>query len=197
VASHKRNSSAEPNAAAAGAAKDSITPDTNPEGVGGPEIVSGEGFVGDAMQKLQAEKQEMMNTLVRRQADFENFKKRVEKEKAQDRQRGIEVTIEQMLPVLDAFDRALAGPVSAENADYRKGFEMIRTQMWNGLAKQGLERIDTKGKEFDPNLHHAIESVENSDQAEGVVVGEMQPGYMFQGRVLRPAMVRVSAGRAN
>jgi molecular chaperone GrpE len=107
------------------------------------------------------------------------------------------VTIEQMLPVLDAFDRALAGPVSAENADYRKGFEMIRTQMWNGLAKQGLERIDTKGKEFDPNLHHAIESVENSDQAEGVVVGEMQPGYMFQGRVLRPAMVRVSAGRAN
>jgi molecular chaperone GrpE len=196
VASHKRNSSAEQNAAA-GVAKDAITPDSNPEGVGGPEIVSGEGCAGDPMQKLQAEKQEMMNTLVRRQADFENFKKRVEKEKAQDRQRGIEIMIEQMLPVLDAFDRALAGPVSAENADYRKGFEMIRTQMWNGLAKQGLERIETKGKEFDPNLHHAIESVENSDQAEGVVVGEMQPGYMFQGRVLRPAMVRVSAGRAN
>ena len=197
MASHKRNSNAEPNAAAAGAAKDPITPDTNPEGVGGPEIVSGEGFVGDAMQKLQAEKQEMMNTLVRRQADFENFKKRVEKEKAQDRQRGIEVTIEQMLPVLDAFDRALAGPVSPENADYRKGFEMIRTQMWNGLAKQGLERIDTKGKEFDPNLHHAIESVPNTEHGEGTVVGEMQPGYRFQGRVLRPAMVRVAAERSN
>ena len=80
MASHKRNSSAEPNAAAAGAAKDSITPDTNPEGVGGPEIVSGEGFVGDAMQKLQAERQEMMDTLVRRQADFENFKKRAQRE---------------------------------------------------------------------------------------------------------------------
>jgi molecular chaperone GrpE (heat shock protein) len=79
VASHKRNSSAEQNAAA-GVAKDT-TPDTNPEGVGGPEIVSGEGFAGDPLQKLQAEKQEMMNTLVRRQADFENFKKRVEKEK--------------------------------------------------------------------------------------------------------------------
>src|ERR1700723_3146565 len=151
-----------------GGGKARFTPVTNPGGGGGPGVVSGEGFVGDAMQKLQAEKQEMMNTLVRRQADFENFKKRVEKEKAQDRQRGIEVTIEQMLPVLDAFDRALAGPVSPENADYRKGFEMIRTQMWNGLAKQGLERIDTKGKEFDPNLHHAIESVENSDRAEGV-----------------------------
>ena len=196
MASHKHSTHKEHEAAAAGVAKD-VTPYTNPDGVFVPESGAGDGFQLDPMQKLQAEKQEMMNTLVRRQADFENFKKRVEKEKAQDRQRGIEVTIEQMLPVLDAFDRALAGPVSAENADYRKGFEMIRTQMWNGLAKQGLERIDTKGKEFDPNLHHAIESVENSDQTEGVVVGEMQPGYMFQGRVLRPAMVRVSAGRAN
>jgi len=196
VASHKKNSNIENAAAAAGVAKD-VTPDTNPDGVGVAEIVSGEAAGGDPIQKLQVEKQELMSTLVRRQADFDNFRKRVEKEKAQDRQRGIEVMIEQMLPVLDAFDRALAGPVSGGNADYRKGFELIRAQMWAGLAKQGVERIDTTGKEFDPNLHHAIERVENSDEAEGMVVGEMQPGYMFQGRVLRPAMVRVSAGRAN
>jgi molecular chaperone GrpE len=197
VASHKKNSNAENAAAAAGVAKD-VTPDTNPEGVGAPvDTEANEGYAGDPISKLQAEKQELMNTLVRRQADFDNFRKRVEKEKAQDRQRGIEVMIEQMLPVLDAFDRALAGPVTGGNADYRKGFELIRAQMWAGLAKQGVERIDTAGKEFDPNLHHAIERVENSDEAEGMVVGEMQPGYMFQGRVLRPAMVRVSAGRAN
>ena len=196
MASHKKNSNIENAAAAAGVAKD-VTPDTNPEGVGVAEIVSGEAAGGDPIQKLQVEKQELMSTLVRRQADFDNFRKRVEKEKAQDRQRGIEVMIEQMLPVLDAFDRALAGPVTGGNADYRKGFELIRAQMWAGLAKQGVERIDTTGKEFDPNLHHAIERVENSDEAEGMVVGEMQPGYMFQGRVLRPAMVRVSAGRAN
>ena len=196
MASHKKNSNIENAAAAAGVAKD-VTPDTNPDGVGVAEIVSGEAAGGDPIQKLQVEKQELMSTLVRRQADFDNFRKRVEKEKAQDRQRGIEVMIEQMLPVLDAFDRALAGPVSGGNADYRKGFELIRAQMWAGLAKQGVERIDTTGKEFDPNLHHAIERVENSDEAEGMVVGEMQPGYMFQGRVLRSAMVRVSAGRAN
>ena len=196
MASHKKNSNIENAAAAAGVAKD-VTPDTNPEGVGVAEIVSGEAAGGDPIQKLQVEKQELMSTLVRRQADFDNFRKRVEKEKAQDRQRGIEVMIEQMLPVLDAFDRALAGPVTGGNADYRKGFELIRAQMWAGLAKQGVERIDTTGKEFDPNLHHAIERVENSDEVEGMVVGEMQPGYMFQGRVLRPAMVRVSAGRAN
>ena len=156
MASHKKNSNIENAAAAAGVAKD-VTPDTNPDGVGVAEIVSGEAAGGDPIQKLQVEKQELMSTLVRRQADFDNFRKRVEKEKAQDRQRGIEVMIEQMLPVLDAFDRALAGPVTGGNADYRKGFELIRAQMWAGLAKQGVERIDTTGKEFDPNLHHAIE----------------------------------------
>ncbi|HEY0701880.1 MAG TPA: nucleotide exchange factor GrpE [Candidatus Acidoferrales bacterium] len=193
----QKHGNKESKAAAAGVARDEVvTPDTNPD-----SISNAEGVVdissADPIVKLQAEKQEMMNTLVRRQADFENFKKRVEKEKHQDRQRGIEVMIEQMLPVLDAFDRALAGPVAGGNADYRKGFEMIRAQMWNGLAKQGLMRIDTEGKEFDPNLHHAIESVPGTEHAEGIVVGEMQPGYVFNGRVLRPAMVRVSAGRTN
>jgi molecular chaperone GrpE len=196
VASHKQSSRQE-NEAAAKAAKD-VTQDANSEGVFTPgSVAPGGDSVTDQIIKLQAEKQEMMNTLVRRQADFENFKKRVEKEKQQDRQRGVEIMIEQMLPVLDAFDRALAGPVSAENADYRKGFEMIRGQLWNALAKQGLERIDTAGKEFDPNLHHAIESVPGTEHGEGRVVGEMQPGYRFQGRVLRPAMVRVAAQRSN
>jgi molecular chaperone GrpE len=196
VASHKQSPRKEPDALA-GAAKD-LTPDTNPEVVFTQDSAAPCGDpVADQVIKLQAEKQEMMNTLVRRQADFENFKKRVEKEKQQDRNRGVEIMIEQMLPVLDAFDRALAGPVSAENADYRKGFEMIRGQLWNALAKQGLERIDTSGKEFDPNLHHAIESVPNTEHDEGTVVGEMQPGYRFQGRVLRPAMVRVAAERSN
>jgi molecular chaperone GrpE len=195
VASHKQSPRKEPDAPAG--AKD-LTPDTHPEVVFTQDSAAPVGdSVADQITKLQAEKQEMMNTLVRRQADFENFKKRVEKEKQQDRNRGVEIMIEQMLPVLDAFDRALAGPVSAENADYRKGFEMIRGQLWNALAKQGLERIDTSGKEFDPNLHHAIESVPNTEHDEGTVVGEMQPGYRFQGRVLRPAMVRVAAERSN
>jgi molecular chaperone GrpE len=197
VASHKQGPHKERESAEAGAAKD-VTPDTDPEEIYATESGSTAGdSATDQIQKLLAEKQEMMNTLVRRQADFENFKKRVEKEKQQDRHRGVEIMIEQMLPVLDAFDRALAGPVSAENADYRKGFEMIRTQLWSALAKQGLERIDTAGKEFDPNLHHAIESVPNTEHGEGTVVGEMQPGYRFHGRVLRPAMVRVAAERSN
>jgi len=150
---------------------------------------------GDALQKLEAEKQELMNTLVRRQADFENYRKRVEKERQQDRHRGVESLIESILPVLDAFDRALATSDDPGYAEYQKGFELIRRQLSDLLAKQGLERIEAVGKEFNPHLHHAIERVETTEHPEGVVVGELQPGYVFHGRVLRPAMVRVAGSR--
>jgi molecular chaperone GrpE len=146
----------------------------------------------DQLQKLLAEKQDLMNTLVRRQADFENFRKRVEKERAQDRQRATESLIEHLLPVLDAFDRALAQSSDSAYLEYRKGFELIRRQLWEALAKQGLVRIDALDQEFNPHFHHAIERVETSEHADGIVIGELQPGYLFHGRVLRPAMVRVA-----
>jgi molecular chaperone GrpE len=147
----------------------------------------------DDLTKLLAEKQELMNTLVRRQADFDNYRKRVEKERQQERHRGVESAIEHVLPVLDAFDRALAASDDSAYADYRKGFELIRRQLWESLAKQGLVRIDSMGQEFNPHFHHAIERVETSDHADGIVIGEMQPGYIFHDRVLRPAMVRVAS----
>jgi molecular chaperone GrpE len=147
----------------------------------------------DDFAKLLAERQELMNTLVRRQADFENYRKRVEKERQQERHRGVESMVEHILPVLDAFDRALTGPADPAYLDYRKGFELIRRQLWEALAKQGLVRIDALGQEFNPHFHHAIESVETSEHADGIVIGEMQPGYLFHERVLRPAMVRVAS----
>lgn len=172
----------------------------------GPEPVSGEEVspqeraaeqdprsAPDDLAKLLAERQELMNTLVRRQADFENYRKRVEKERQQDRHRGVESLVEHILPVLDAFDRALAGSADPAYLDYRKGFELIRRQLWEALAKQGLVRIDALGQEFNPHFHHAIESVETSEHADGIVIGEMQPGYLFHERVLRPAMVRVAS----
>jgi molecular chaperone GrpE len=151
----------------------------------------------DQIQKLVAEKQDLQNTLVRRQADFENYRKRVEKERQQERHRGAEQLIEQVLPVLDAFDLALSGQSGAASPEYRKGFEIIRAQLWNALAKQGLQPIEAVGKPFDPHLHHAIENVPTAEQPEGTVVGEMQTGYMFHDRVLRPAMVRVATAPAN
>jgi molecular chaperone GrpE len=147
----------------------------------------------DEFSKLLAEKRELMDTLVRRQADFENYRKRLEKERQQDRHRGVESLVEHILPVLDAFDRALAGQNDSATAEYRKGFELIRRQLWEALAKQGLSRIESVGQEFNPHVHHAIESVETSEHSDGIVIGEMQPGYLFHDRVLRPAMVRVAS----
>jgi molecular chaperone GrpE len=153
----------------------------------------GAGSLAEQIEKLLNEKQELMDTLVRRQADFENYRKRVEKERHQERHRGVESLVEHILPVLDAFDRALAGPGDGANAEYRKGFELIRKQLWEAVAKQGLTRIESVGKEFNPHFHHAIETVETSEQPDGVVIGELQPGYLFHERVLRPAMVRVAS----
>jgi molecular chaperone GrpE len=159
---------------------------------GAPELIDPPAS-GDELSKLLAEKQELMNTLVRRQADFENYRKRVEKERHADRHRGVESLIEHILPVLDAFDRALAASDDPAYANYRKGFELIRKQLWETLSKQGLVRVDSVGQEFNPHMHHAIERVETTEHADGTVIGEMQPGYMFHEKVLRPAMVRVAS----
>jgi molecular chaperone GrpE len=146
----------------------------------------------DRLKVLQAEKDDLLNTLVRRQADFENYRKRIERERQQDRHRGVEALIEKLLPILDAFDRALNEHSDVAPAEYRRGFELIYKQLSDVLEKQGVERIDATGKEFDPNLHHAIEKVESTDYPDHTVMTVFQAGYKFQNKVLRPAMVRVA-----
>jgi molecular chaperone GrpE len=169
--------------------------DDDPAGVGASKQGqdAGAGSMSEQIEKLLAEKQELMDTLVRRQADFENYRKRVEKEKHHAHRHGVESLIEHILPVLDAFDRALEGHDSSADSEYRKGFELIRKQLWAALAKQGLARIESVGKPFNPHFHHAIERVETSEHAEDTVIDELQPGYLFHDRVLRPAMVRVAS----
>jgi len=164
----------------------------DPAGVGNSNATEGAESLSEQLQKLQNEKQELMNTLVRRQADFENYRKRVEKERNQDRHRGVEHLIEMILPVLDAFDRALDTAGDGAQSEYLKGFELIRRQLSDALSKQGLKRIEAVGKQFNPHFHHAIERVETHQHPDGIVIGEMQPGYVFHERVLRPAMVRVA-----
>jgi len=152
-----------------------------------------DGSPAEQIKKLLAEKEELLDTLKRRQADFENYRKRVEKERHQDRQRGVEALVEQLLPVLDGFELALRAHDEPAYAEYRKGFELIYRQLADALAKQGLVRIESAGKEFNPHFHHAIERVVTSEHPDGTVISELQPGYVFHNRVLRPAMVRVAA----
>ncbi len=147
----------------------------------------------DQLAKLQAEKQELLDTLVRRQADFENYRKRIDRDRHQENRRAVTALVEDLLPVIDAFDRAIAAHEDPAYEEYRKGVELIRRQLWDVLAKQGLARIQAVGKPFDPHMHHAIERVESSMHPEGTVIEELQAGYMLHEKVLRPAMVRVTS----
>jgi molecular chaperone GrpE len=146
----------------------------------------------DQMAKLQAEKDELLQMMIRRQADFENYKKRIERERVEDRGRTTAGLVEGMLPILDGFERALAAHGDPAYEDYRKGFELIYKQVLETLTRYGLEPIESIGQPFDPNFHHAVDRVESSEQPEGTVLEEHQRGYKFQERVLRPSMVRVS-----
>lgn len=146
----------------------------------------------EQLARLQAEKEELRSTLIRRQADFENYRKRVERERLEAGQRAVAKTVEALLPALDAFERALAAHDDPAYEEYRKGFELIYRQLWDALRRHGLQRIDAAGQKFDPHIHQAIERIETEDHDEGTVVEAIQPAYKLGDRLLRPAIVRVA-----
>jgi molecular chaperone GrpE len=148
---------------------------------------------GDAeMAKLTADLEGLRQSMLRSQADFANYRKRIEKERSEDSKRATARVIEEVIPILDGFEHALAAHREAEYENYRKGFELIYKQLLDNIAKLGVERINPVGKPFDPHLHQAMDRTETTEHADGVILETFQPGYIFHGRVLRPAMVRVA-----
>ncbi len=145
----------------------------------------------EQIKKLLEEKQALYDQLLRRQADFENFRKRTEREQREFRQYTEAALVESLLPVLDAFERALAAPGSENAEEYRKGVELIYKQLFDILARAGLKPVEAVGKPFDPHYHHAVERVETTEHPDHEVLGEMQRGYLLKDRLLRPALVRV------
>jgi molecular chaperone GrpE len=146
--------------------------------------------------KLATDLEDLRQTLLRRQADFENYKKRIEKERAEDSKRTTARLIEALIPVIDGFEQALAAHREAEYENYRRGFELIYKQLLENILKLGVERIDPAGRQFDPHLHQAMDRTETNEHEDGRVLQVFQPGYIFHGRVLRPAMVRVAVHSA-
>ena len=139
---------------------------------------------------FKVERDELKDLLLRRQAEFDNFRKRSERERSDYLQYAAMDSVRELLPILDDFERALK--VEAPNSDYAKGVEMIYGRMLEAMKKLGLEPIDTAGKTFDPHLHQAIERVETKEAEDNTILGEFQRGYFFKGKLLRPAMVRVA-----
>jgi molecular chaperone GrpE len=143
---------------------------------------------------LKAERDEVKELLLRRQAEFDNYRKRTEKERSEYVQYAGSEIVREMLPVLDDFERALKNDCGSP--EYARGVEMIYNRMYESLKKLGLEPIETAGASFDPHLHQAVERVETpvgtKDATDGTILGEFQRGYRFKGRLLRPSMVKVA-----
>jgi molecular chaperone GrpE len=143
-------------------------------------------------KKLATEVEELRQTLIRHQADFANYRKRAEKENKEAYQRASAKVIEGLIPVVDGFEHALAAHKETEYESYRKGFELIYKQLLDNLARLGVERIEPAGAPFDPHLHQAMDRAETTQYPDGTILEVFQPGYVYHGRVLRPAMVRVA-----
>ena len=129
--------------------------------------------------------------LIRLQADFMNFRKRVEKEKKDTISYALEEFICTLLPVIDNFEKAMDIEDNMEDPFY-KGVEIIYKQLENVLESNNVKKIDALGKEFDPNVHHAVFMEDSEEYDSGKVIEVIQTGYMLQDKVIRPAMVKVA-----
>ena len=141
-------------------------------------------------EQFAAEKAELQERLLRVRAEFENARRRGERERLEYTQFAAMDLVKTMLPILDDFERALK--VETADRDYAKGIDLIYQRTFDTLKKLGLEPIDTTGQKFDPNLHQAVERVQTEEAEDQAILGEFQRGYNFKGKLLRPAMVRVA-----
>ena len=173
--------------------------DSNPTVAEAGETL-GEGTAADSPEALREavaaksrEVERLQDRLVRLQAEFENFKKRMAREKTEYLKYAHEALVLEFLPILDNLERAIASArAEAGSTPLLEGIEMIARLFRVVLGKAGVKPMEVVGQPFDPAYHQAVEQVESSHGDVSVVVGEVQRGYLIEGRVLRPAMVKVS-----
>jgi len=137
---------------------------------------------------------ELTDKLMRSMAEFENFRKRTEKEKTAMYDLGAKGVVEKLLPVIDNFERGFESIKEAERDtdSFVSGMDMVYKQLMKVLEDMGVEVIDTKDKEFDPNLHNAVMHIEDEKYGENMIVQEFQKGYTYKGSVVRHSMVQVA-----
>jgi molecular chaperone GrpE len=149
----------------------------------------------DALEREQLikERNEIQDLLLRRQAEFENYRRRVERERSELFEFANMDSVKALLPILDDFARAVK--VESADKEYSRGMELIYQRLFESLKKLGLEPISTEGAKFDPHIHHAVDMVDTKDHPDQTVLKEYQSGYYFKGRLLRPAMVQVAVNQ--
>jgi molecular chaperone GrpE len=145
--------------------------------------------------QLAMEKADLQDRYLRLQAEFQNARRRAEKDRAEFIEYAATEAVRTLLPIVDDFERALK--VEAADKEYAKGMELIYQRLFESLKKLGLEPVESAGVAFDPHVHHAVEMVETEEQPDHTVIDTFQRGYNFKGRLLRPAMVRVAVEPAS
>lgn len=147
-------------------------------------------------EALQREKNDLYDRLLRKQAEFDNFRKRTEREKIESYDFAVSGFIQGLLPALDGLERGLSVTEGETVESYKKGIELILKQLRDQLASAGVQPIRVMGKMFDPNFHQAVMREESAVLPENEIIEEMQRGYTFKDRLLRPSMVKVAVAPA-
>jgi molecular chaperone GrpE len=175
----------EPQAEAGGS-----TPPSSASGAAPPEA-------GDPLAQAQAEAAKLKDAWLRTAADFDNFRKRTRRELDEARRGGREEVLRALLPVFDNLDRAIQS--SARSSDMKAmvdGLSMVHRQFVDALGREGITRVPTVGRAFDPSIHEAIQQVDTDEHPPGTVIAEVQSGYSQGERLLRAAMVVVARGKS-
>jgi molecular chaperone GrpE len=146
----------------------------------------------DALAELRRERDALQDRLLRTAAEFDNYRKRMDRERADLASYAATDVLLELLPIIDNFERALQAATAPEVEAFRKGVELIHKQMFDVLKKRGVKPIEALGADFDPNFHQAVIHESSPDHREGEVIQELQRGYLLGDRLLRPAMVKVA-----
>ncbi len=161
------------------------SPDENGEGAAAPAA-------GNELAKARRERDDLYDRLLRKTAEFDNYRKRVERERRESAQYAAGDLLEALLPIVDGFERALQAEAGPDAEGYRQGIELIYKQLQDLLARRGVTPIDAVGQMFNPHIHQAITYESSPGRAEGEIIEEVRRGYKLGDRLLRPAMVKVA-----
>ncbi len=145
------------------------------------------------IERLEGEIDELRDIHLRKLAEFDNFRKRTERERVEIKRYANEELVRELLPVLDNFERALEHGSETDSGAFREGVEMIAKQLWDTIERQGVEIVDPLGEKFSPEFHEAVHRVEDETMEPGIVASVLAKGYLCNGRLVRPAMVGVVA----
>ena len=148
----------------------------------------------DPLDELRREKNELQDRLLRTVAEFDNYRKRIDRERRDQADASMADAIEELLPIIDNLERALDAPVGSDAEVYRQGVELIHRQMTDLLRQRGVAPIETTGVDFDPRVHQAVSHEVSTEHREGEVIEDFRTGYMLGERLLRAAMVKVAKG---